>query len=375
LKAQTPHKVLYCIDTLVRGGTELQLVGLIDRLDRRLYTPCLLTLRPTPPELVPADCVHLDWQVSRLFSWRGLRALLSLVRWLRRERVGVVQTFFQDSTIFGLIAARLAGVPVRLACFRDLGFWRTGPQTVVLRQVYRLATGFLSNAAVVRDHFVGLDGLDPQKFTVVRNGVDTASLAWVDHAGPTTDIGLVGNLNRQVKRADLFIQAAGRVARDHPQVRWHLVGDGYLRCELEDMAAAAGLSEQVVFAGRVADVAGYLENLQVGVLCSDSEGLSNALLEYLFKGCAAVATSVGGNIEVLEDGVNGLLVPPDNVAELAAALRSLVEDVVLRRRLSLAGRQRVEASFDWGACVDAHESVYERELAIYDLGRRSSAGS
>jgi len=357
------HKVLFCIDALVRGGTELQLLGLIERLDRRRFQPYLLTLRPTPPELLPADCPHLCWQVPRLFSAHGLRSLLRLAHWLREERVGVVQTYFQDSTIFGIVAARLAGVPVRLACFRDLGFWRTRGQILLLRQVYRQTTGFLCNADVVRDRFVEVDGLAPDDFEVIRNGVEVEAHRWIDHAGPTVDVGLVGNLTREVKRADLFIRAAARVARDHPEVRWHLVGDGHLRPGLEALAEAEGIADRVVFAGRIAGVGSYLEKMQVGVMCSDSEGFSNALLEYMLKGCAVVATDVGGNAEAVQDGETGLLVPVDDVVALAGALRLLIEDTSRRRRLSVAARAWVAAGFGWQKSVDEHMELYGQRLA------------
>ena len=360
--AGDPVKILYCIDSLVRGGTELQLTGLIDRLDRSRFDPHLLTIRPTASELVPRDCTHLAWSVPRLVSPGGAAALWRLARFMRREGIGIVQTFFQDSTLLGGAAARMAGVPVRLASFRDLGFWRTPSQSLALRRIYATMTGFLCNAGVVKDHVVDCHGLDPDDVTVIPNGVDVDSLPWVDHPGPTLHVGIVGNLDRRVKRADLFIAAAARAARAagsaHPPVTWHIIGDGRYRAEYEAQAEREGFSDRVVFCGRIADVAGYLEKLQVGVLCSDSEGFSNALLEYLFKGCAAIATDVGGNAEVIEDGRTGLLVPPDDVGALAAAMTRLLEDPDLRRDLARRARARVEAEYDWRRCVSRHEAFY-----------------
>lgn len=358
MAAAVPKKILFCIDSLTRGGTELQLIGLIDRLDRSRFEPHLLTIRPSPPELDPADCRRLPWRVPRLVSPRGARSVLALVSLLRRERIDVVQTFFQDSTVIAGPAARLARVPVRLACFRDMGFWSTPGQVRVLRQVYRGMTGYLANAQVVRDHFVERFGLAPERFTVTPNGIDGGRLPWVDHEGPTLDIGLVGNLTRRVKRTDLFLRAAGIVAARRPDVRWHLVGDGPLRGEYEALAGELGIGSQTVFAGRIADVAGYLEKLQVGVICSDSEGLSNALLEYQFKGCATVATAVGGNPELVRDGETGLLVPPDDAPALADAIERLVVDVALRRRLARQARLAVENEYGWSRCLAAHESAW-----------------
>lgn len=353
-------KILFCIDSLARAGTELQMVGLITRLDRDRHAPYLFTLRASPDDVAPEDCPHLHWQVPRLISGNGLQTAWRLLRFLRRERFDVVQAYFPDATLFCGTVARLAGVPVRLACFRDLGFWRRRATDPVMRLAYRGMTGYLCNAAVVRDHFRAGFDLAPDRFSVIPNGIDVAALPWIHHEGPTRHVGLVGNMTRQVKRVDLFIQAAARVAARHPEVTWHIVGDGYLRPELEGLARTLGVGDRVVFAGGVEDVATYLEQLQVGVLCSDSEGFSNALLEYMFKGCAPVATAVGGNAEVLEDGVTGLLVPPDDVGALAAAISRLVEDPQFRQEIARNARAFVAERYCWESCVAAHEAVYER---------------
>lgn len=362
-RPQRPIRVLYCIDRLVRGGTELQLVELIRRLDRDRFEPALLTLRPFAAEEFDLDCRHLAWEVPRLFSPGGLRAGARLVRWLRDGRIDVVQTFFQDSTLFGGAAARLAGVPVRLASFRDMGFWRTPATERLLRFMYRRMTGYIANANVVREGFAAGFGIDPDRCEVVYNGVDIEALPWIDHAEPTTDIAIVGNLNRRVKRTDLFLRAAGLVARRHPEVTWHVLGDGELRGELEGLARQVGLGERVRFAGRVADVSRRLESCQAAVICSDSEGLSNALLEYLCKGCAAVATDVGGNPELVRHGQTGLLVPPDDPESLAEALFRLIEDVDLRRSLSQQARRFALENFSWERCLAEHARIYTRGLA------------
>jgi len=355
-----PVKILYCIDNLLRGGTELQLTGLINGLDRTRFSPHLLTIRPSPPELLPDDCPHLGWHVPRLISPAGMKDTWRLAQYLRRENFQVVQTFFQDSTIFGGTAARLAGTPIRLACFRDLGFWRTRSQTLLLHRVYPMMTGFLCNSAIVKDNFVSHDGLNPDDIKIIYNGIDTDALTGVEHTGPTLHVGIVGNLTRHVKRTDLFIKAAAEVSRrvDASQITWHIIGDGDFRAEYEVLAADEGIADNMVFTGRISDVAGYLEKLQVGVLCSDSEGFSNAILEYMLKGCACVATSVGGNVEAIDHGHTGLLVPPDNVVALADALEKMIIDQSMRQNLATQARQYAEKEFNWGKCLTEHESVY-----------------
>lgn len=357
-KKLKPTKILYCIDSLVRGGTELQLIGLIERLNPEEFQPYLLTIRSTDVTLTPRNCVHLAWDVPKLFSWSGIKAIVQLVRWLKREKIDIVQTFFQDSTIFGGIAARLAGTTVRIACCRDLGFWSNRKQRLLMRSVYPMMNAYICNADIVRDHFVTYFAISPKKTKVLRNGIDVTSLTFVERPGPTRNIGIVGNMTRHVKRTDLFIKAAGIVAADHPDITWHIIGDGHMRTELEQQAKDCNVFEKIVFAGRVTNVAEYLDILDIGVICSDSEGLSNALLEYLFKGTVAVATAVGGNLELIDDDVTGLLVPPNDASALARAFNTLIKDNHLRQLLAQRARAKAEMEYNWEKCLSGHRQFY-----------------
>jgi L-malate glycosyltransferase len=361
--AAAPTKILFCIDTLIRGGTELQLIGLIERLDPALYKPYLLTLRPSDPALTPKNCTHLAWQVPKLLAPAGLKSLCQLAGFLRREKIDIVQCFFQDSTLFGGLAATLARTPVRIACFRDLGFWLSRKQAILLKQIYKRMTAYICNAEIVGRHFEQTFGLEPSKMQLLRNGIEVAQLPFIEHPNPSQHIGIVGNMTRQVKRTDLFIKAAARVAPQHPHIRWHIIGDGDMRPQLEQLAQTLGVLDKLVFAGRVADVAGYLEQLDIGVICSDSEGLSNALLEYQFKGVAAVATHVGGNPELITHQQTGLLVPPDNEQALAAALQQLIENNDLKITLAKAARTKAESEYSWQKALAAHHGFYQQQLA------------
>ena len=357
-----PTKILYCIDKLLRGGTELQLIGLIERLDPALYQPYLLTIRPSDPSLVPANCIALSWDVPKLFCWSGLKALFSLIQFLRREHIDIVQTFFQDSTVFGGLAAFIAGTRVRLACFRDLGFWLTPKQKKVLPFIYRRMTGFICNAHMVRDHFSHIFNIPLERMTVIGNGVEASALRFIQHTGPCQHIGIVGNMTRPVKRTDLFIKAAAMVAKTHPDIQWHILGDGHLRTELEQLAEDSGIRGKLQFAGRIDRIPEYLERLDIGVICSDSEGLSNALIEYMFKGVTAIATAVGGNPELIAHEKTGLLIPPNDAQALADALNHLIEDNDLRHHLALQAREKAEQAFNWPSCLQYHHHFYQHQL-------------
>jgi len=359
-----PKKILYCIDTLLRGGTELQLIGMINELDRALYKPYLLTIKPCNASLVPQSCEHLAWDVPTLISIDGLNKLIKLVRCMKSEEFDVVHTFFQDSTIFGALGGKLAGIPTRIAAFRDLGFWYTKKQALLLKLVYKTMTGFISNSEIVKEHFSELFSINAEKITVIRNGIHCDRLNYHEQNQPVENIGIVGNMTRQVKRTDLFIDACALVHKHHPELKWHIIGDGHLKEPLLARATELGVEENVVFAGTVRDVQSYLKHLQIGVNCSDSEGLSNAIIEYMLTGVAAVVTDVGGNPELIEHNSNGLVVQPDNAEALAAAILRLINEPNLRMKLAQQARHDAETAFRWDICIEQHINVYNRQIKI-----------
>ncbi|MFH1843457.1 MAG: glycosyltransferase [bacterium] len=357
-----PIGILYCIDSLQRGGTELQLAGLLQRLDRTRFQPHLCTLRRSDSSLRPADCPHLELDLPALLRPRAGSAVWRLRSYLRQRDIAIVQTFFQDATLIGAVAAWLARTPARIGCFRDLGFWRNRKEEFRLRCAYPFLTGFLANSEAVKDHICQVDGLSPDRITVIPNGIDPRLFPFVEHTEQQLAVGFVGNLNRRVKRADLFIRAAGRLAPDFPDVTWHVLGDGVLRPECEALAASLQLGDRMVFTGRIAGVSDYLERLAVGVLCSDSEGFSNAVLEYMLRGNAVVATAVGGNREAIQTELTGLLVPAGDDAALAEAIGRFLRDRELRQACAVRARRAAVERYDWSNTLALHEEYYQRAL-------------
>jgi glycosyltransferase involved in cell wall biosynthesis len=169
-------------------------------------------------------------------------------------------------------------------------------------------------------------------------------------------IGSVGRL-AAVKNYRLLLQA---VARLPPEVRWRLVlvGDGPQRAELEQTAAELGIAARASFLGHREDVAAVLSDLDVFVLPSDSEGMSNTLLEAMAAGVAVIASDVGGNREVIEADRSGLLFARGDTAAAAQAIQQLVTDAALRQRLANAGLQRAHTTFALSTMLSAYENLY-----------------
>jgi glycosyltransferase involved in cell wall biosynthesis len=354
---------MYVIDRFQwSGGTELQLGGLIGRLDRSRYRPHLCVLNVGHGACCPLDCGYLELDVPALARPNAVRQAQRLYRYLRENHVKIVQSFFQDATAFSIPVARAAGVPARVVSFRDLGFWRTWRSEFLMRRAYPLATGFLANSESVKNVVVTRDGISDSLVSVIPNGISFDALA-SDRSEPVCPrVFFVGNLNRPVKRPDLFVAAASMVARRFPHVGWSCVGDGHLRGKLEARVEALGLGGNFSFLGRRSDVPELLREATIGVNCSDSEGMPNAILEYMLAGAAVVATDVGGNCELVEHEKTGLLVPPDSPRSLASAIERFLADPGFADEVRKKAREHVVRRFSWESCVEAHQEYYERQL-------------
>jgi glycosyltransferase involved in cell wall biosynthesis len=164
----------------------------------------------------------------------------------------------------------------------------------------------------------------------------------------------------QMKGIQYFLDAAIILARRFPHVRFLVVGDGESRKELEEYAGRLGLAQRTVFTGFRSDVPELLSEAAVSVLPSLSEGLSNSLLESMASGVPVVATRVGGNPEVIEHEVTGLLVPLLDSAALAAAIGRVLEDKDLAARFAHAGIRRVAELFSMERSVRETEHLYQR---------------
>jgi glycosyltransferase involved in cell wall biosynthesis len=194
--------------------------------------------------------------------------------------------------------------------------------------------------------------------------------------GIPADAALVGIVARldPVKALDILFAALSEVRKAVPAVRLLIVGDGPLRDELQDLAGQMGLSESVIFAGFRSDVPRVMWAIDVGVLCSHREGLSTVLLEYMAARKPVVATDVGGNAEVVVDGVTGLLVPAGEVQPLAAALTDVLVHPQRAEAMGEAGRERADAVFSAETIVRRIEALYEELLARKGIAMRAGKG-
>lgn len=235
------------------------------------------------------------------------------------------------------------------------------------RWKYSQVDRFIAISRAVRDRLVA-DGVPASRVDVVHEGVDVERVAALPsgnvHAVLFLPTGspIVGTIGALVAQKDhhTLIEAAARVVRDVPDVRFVVLGEGELRGALEEQIRHRHLERHVFLAGFRADVLQLMKDFDVFALSSIQEGLCTSLVDAMAARKAAVATAVGGVPEVVEDGVTGLLVPARDHEALAERIVRLLTDPKLRRRMGDAGLERARQLFTVERMVEGTAAVYER---------------
>jgi glycosyltransferase involved in cell wall biosynthesis len=175
----------------------------------------------------------------------------------------------------------------------------------------------------------------------------------------------------------VLLQAFTPLARTHPTLELWLAGDGPLRRELEAVATRLNLADRVRFLGMQspAQVKALIDRALAVVLPSRAEPFGLAIIEAMAQGKAVIGSAVGGIPEIITDGTTGLLVPPGNAEALTAALRSLVEDAGLRRRLGRAGYDHVRRNFTWDVAGAKYEALYRSLLGEAAAGSAAASAA
>jgi glycosyltransferase involved in cell wall biosynthesis len=320
---------------------------------------------------VADDIEACDWPVAVLEEPPGLRPglVMRLARLFRRWGIQVVHTHNTKPLIYAAFAARLAGVARVIHTRHGQRFQATAHETLL----FRLA-GSLAERVVCVSHdgarLSAAEGLAPRRICTIWNGIDVRRFAFVgpEPAGPVV---MVGRLSPE-KDVETLIRATALAVREYPAFRLEVAGDGPCGPGLRRLADDLGVSAQVRFLGEVRDVPALLARASLFVLPSLTEGISLTLLEAMARGLPVVTTRVGGNPEVVADGVTGLLVPARSAPELAGAMLRVLRCPAEGQRLGSTGRRRVEQYFDVRRMVADYETHY---LAGREEHRRRAQGA
>jgi sugar transferase (PEP-CTERM/EpsH1 system associated) len=370
-------RVLHVVNRLDLGGTETGILKVIAGLGAREFTHGVCTAKGHSPEFAQQHALD-----GRLFDAAGPGSKFQFLVYRFAKIMKIYRPHIVHSRNWGaieaLFAARLAGVPI--AIHSEHGYELDMLQGIPLRRrlvrraAYATADAVFTVSSELREYHARQAGVSPASIRVLANGVDSQrfaprvekKLACRASLGLPQNSFLIGTVGRLVpiKAHDQLLHAARILIERGLDLSVAVAGDGP---EFERLRAIAdsspALSGRVHLLGALKNVPDLLNAMDVFVLPSVSEGMSNTLLEAMSAGLPVVATRVGGNQELIEDRISGLLFTVGNLSELIEHLSNLAGNSTLRAALGASSRARILDEYRLDSMLDRYSSLY-RELAV-----------
>jgi len=363
-----PVPVLLMVRELNLGGSERQMAEIAKALDRSRFDPRVGCFRPAgirADDLRAAGVPIVHFPVPSLASVKGA---LRIAAYIRKQRIRLVHTFDTPANLYGVPAARLGGSAVVVSSQRvDRALWpavyRHG-----LRITDRLVDGIVVNCEFLRRHMRDEEKAPAGLIHLCYNGIDTHAFQPARGARPDAlrdaalVVGVVCGL-RPEKGLHTLLDAFAAVRGLVPGMKLAIVGSGPCLAALQDHARALGIFPDCVFEPGTPRVADWLHAIDIFVLPSLSEALSNALMEAMACGCCVAASRVGGNPELVAHGETGMLFEPRDAVGLAEVLRLLVRDPVRRGELASNAARLIHSRFSLAAAARRMGEIYTALLA------------
>jgi glycosyltransferase involved in cell wall biosynthesis len=383
-QADLPISLFLMINTFETGGSERQFAVLAQNVSAaafQLHLGCVSRRGPLADQFGDVPQFPLG---GSLLGWKSLRTRLNLSRHLRSHRVQVAHAFDFYANLTLIPAARLARVPVVIGSHRQLGDLMTPAQFRAQVAAFRWCDAVVCNSQAAAARLAAA-GVSREKLVVIENALPTGAFEPTPPALPRRPgvlrVGMVARMNAHYKNHAGFLHIAAKIHQQMPGVEFVLVGDGPLREELEQQATKLGLQvwgghscppkagtiendgqlslpkAQTIFLGDRHDIPAVLASIDVAVLTSESESLSNVILEAMAASLPVVAYNVGGNAELVNDQ-RGALVSAGDESEFAVAIQRLLSDVQLRQQQGNNARRFVQENFSLDRVRRRYEDLY-----------------
>ena len=391
MEKKRTYKILRIIARLNIGGPALHCIILNSELVPRNYKSLLVTGVESPTEGNMYDLARrkavkpivIDALGREIFFKEDFRALIRLIKLINLEKPDIVHTHTAKAGTLGRIAAKLTGVPIIIHTFHGhvfhsyFGFFRTKFFLWLERLLAKFTDVIITVSEQQRDEIIKYKVAEPEKIIAIPLGLDLKPFIGsnadpnelrVEFSVPeqTKLVGIVARLV-PVKNHVCFLEAARLVLKRYDDVRFMIIGDGELRGTLEQKARDLGMEDRVIFMGFQHNLQKIYAGLDIVALSSYNEGLPVALIEAMAAGKPVISSDVGGVVDLILDGNNGLLVPSNEPESLAEATLYLLEHPERRKMMGEAGREKVYPHFDKKRLVDDIDNLYENLLVARSL--------
>jgi len=357
--------ICYIIGQLGRAGAERQLYELVNGINREKFLPIVISLSQGGywAQEIRKNNIQVI-EIPRKKS-KEIARLFKLIKLLKTIKPQVVHTYLFPGNFYGRIAAIFTRVPVIISSERNLpevGKDKNILQLLIDKLLLIFTDAIICNSHKARKFLAREYSFTSGKLFTVHNGIcmkEHAKIISNNYSDKTHKIiGTVGRLSPQ-KNYVLFLEMAKIILeRSRGNIQFMIVGDGPLKDELMNYAERIGIANNILFTGERSDISELLQGMDIFVMTSLYEGLSNSIMEAMLSGLPVVATDVGGNDELIIDKVTGFLCPSNNVSALSEAVLHLIENESEAILMGEKGKNKMLNEFQIDKMVSCTEQIY-----------------
>lgn len=359
--------VLYLIATLDVGGAEGQLVELVKRLDKRKFNPAVCCLTRGGPlleqELKEARIEYFI--LGKKFKF-DFSVVFKLIHTLKQKNIHILHTRMFTSNAFGRVAGIFSRIPIIIATEDGVDIWKSKFRLFIDWFLSHFTDRIICVSEGVRNFYHRYAGIPLSKLITIYGGIEITDKINIDEQkkeefGFERNSTIITTIGRLVpsKGIKYLLYTVARIVEHSPNVRFLIIGEGPQKDELRGLAEKLEINKYVVFTGIRKDIQAILAITDIFVLPSTSEGFGISILEAMAKTKPVVATGVGGVPEIIQDGINGFLVPPRSAESLAKKILFLLKNEEIACKIAQKGRKRIEKYFSIDETVSKTEELYE----------------
>lgn len=364
-------RVVYIIDELGIGGTERQLELLLNNLDENLYKPILVTLRNSDSDRsADMGCEVYSLNIKKILGFSAITDLIRSIKFVRELRPDIIHTYFIDGAIMGVIVGKVLSVKCIITSRRDLGYWYTKKSLILMNMLNMFTDRIMVNSNAIKSNVEDKECFTRNKIQVIHNGIDkilsdekivyyrkeNRNILGINES--TKVVGIVSNLNREVKRVDIFLQAAAEYLKSKDDAVFVVIGEGHLKQGLISLVKEHVSSKKVIFLGSIDNAVEMTCCFDIAVNTSETEGFSNSVIESMAHRVCTIATNNPGNAELIDDNRTGVLFPVNDAQALVEKLHIILDDDVKRREITEAARDAVIKNYSLKKMISNHQEFY-----------------
>lgn len=373
-KTNKPINILYIIWSLGLGGAERVVINLAKGLDRNKFNPIVCCLNDKgifARELENADIKVIALNKRKKIEPSIIKRIMQVII---ENNIQIVHTHMWGANFWGRIAAKFSGVPVVIATEHNADIWKNAFFLTLDKWLSRWTDKIIAVSENVKEFYVH-KGIASEKIEVIYNGVEITGAPVLQCSSvpvrkefgireDETVLAVIGRLVEQKGHKYLF-EAISSLDGQY-KVRVLVVGEGPLMKSLRSQVVGLRLADKVIFTGLRQDVPNLLKAIDILVMPSLREGLPMIALEAMASGVPVVATKVGGNPEIIIDGLTGILVEPKDHIALKEAISRLINDKAFAQGLISNSKKKVEKEFSIANMVNKTQGLYRELYKIKD---------